>query len=317
MIYDAAGNPLGSLNVQGPLWTGAPGNNATYDQPVQVALQNANPHLQAFVLGIYDNSEAVGFLTDLLDTIDATITMVNPQNSEQMQAMAVLIGRPLALVRASLALDVQGLPALNQSWTAFSNAVQGAFSMDQRDNAGFRGVGFPVRIGDLANVNDGLIGYFIDDGSADAYRTFYAPASTSPSNGVVPPGPNQLTVSIVSESQPVLLSMLVDPRASVHATTGILPVTSIQIPPYLFSDAVANMAVTFLSTPVLSSASQLGVPVPKEAGYFWSWVMYNKSSSAWDTSAIAPVNLNGADFSAQQIYEGWLRLAEQPPTQTD
>jgi hypothetical protein len=175
-------------------------------------------------------------------------------------------------------------------------------------------VTFPVRLGDLANINDGLIGYFIDNGSAGAFQTFYAAASTSGGNGVVPPGPNQLTVSPDPAAAPVLLSMLVDPRASVHATAGILPVKDIQIPPYMFSAALTNMAVTFLSTPVLSSAAQLAVPVPKEDGYAWSWVSVDPQTKKWNTASFAPVSLNGADFSVQQAYEGWLKLAQQPPT---
>jgi len=240
MIYDASGNALGSLNIRGPLWSGAPGNNATYNRPIAAALEGANPHLQAFAIGIYNNPGAVGFLQDLLDTIDATITLVNPQSADQYQAMSVLIGRPLALVRASLALDVRGMPALNQSWSSFEDAVTNGQALEARDTAAFQSVGFPVRLGDLANINDGLIGYFCDNGSAGVYQTFYAAASTSAANGVVPPAPNQLTVSADANAPPVLLSMLVDPRASVHATAGIVPVKDIQIPPYMFAAALKN-----------------------------------------------------------------------------
>jgi hypothetical protein len=315
MIYDGAGRPLGSLNARGPLWTGAPGDNATYDQPIGTVLANANAHLRAFALGIHDNPDAVDFLTDLLTVIDDTLALVGPQNGAQSAGLSVLIGRPLALVRASLRLDLQGSPALNESWAAFIAAVQDGLPADGRDTAAFPTVRFPVRLGDLANLNDGLIGYFIDDGSAAAYRTCYAPASRAVSHGVVPPGPNQLTVA--GAAAPVIVTMLIDPHAAVHATAGIVPVKQIGIPPYMYADAMRRMAVTFLTTPVLSAAARFSVPIPNEAGYGWSWVTRQPGSAAWQNSPIAPANPNAADFPVQQISEGWLRLTEQPPTRGD
>jgi len=309
MIYDAAGRPLGSLNLRGDLWTGAPGDNATYNQPIQTVFADANPHLRGFALGIYENPGAVAFLKDLLDVTDATVTLTNPQNAEQFQGLSVLVGRPLALARASLALDLAGMPVLNESWTAFTAAVQNNLDMMARDTAQFPAVRFPVRLGDLANVNDGLIGYFIDDGSTGAYQAFYAAASKDPSHGVVPPGPNQLTVATSGPS--AIVSMLVDPRAGVHATAGIVPVKQIQIPPDMFADALGTMAVTFLTTPVLSAAARLSLPISQENGYQWSWVSTAPDGSGWTDSPIAPFDANAARFAQQLISEGWLKLSVQ------
>jgi hypothetical protein len=46
------------------------------------------------------------------------------------------------------------------------------------------------------------------------------------------------------------LTCLVDPRCPMHATTGYLPTQSMQIPTEMFRDAVARMAVTFLTAPI-------------------------------------------------------------------
>jgi hypothetical protein len=295
--------------LRGPLWTGAPGDDATFDEPIEVVFSDQNPHLRAFALGIYHNPDPTAFLADFLAVIDRTVTVINPQSSEQFQALSVLIGRPLALVRASLGFDLAGLPVLNQSWSAFNAAVENNVAMTARDDAQFPAVRYPVRLGDLANVNDGLIGYFID-GSADTYRAFYAPASVDPSHGVVPPAPDQLMVA--ADGAPLLLSMLIDPRAAVHATAGIVPVKEIMIPPYMFSDAIQGMAVTFLTTPILSAAARLAMPIPKEQGYDWSWVSTQGNGGGWTNSPIAAVDANPAGFATQLIREGWLRLSKKP-----
>jgi hypothetical protein len=310
MIYDAGGTLLGSLNVRGPLWTGAPGNNGTLNQPIGVAFVGANPHLRDFAFGIHDNPDAVNFLKDLLAAIDSTITLTNPESSDQTQALSVLIGRPIALVRASLSFDLQGLPAINQSWTEITQAANKSLPMEQRDNAQFPAVQFPVRLGDLANLNDGLIGYFMDTDAPDAYRTFYAHGSTHTSHGVVPPGPDQLKVS--ASSAPVVISMMMDPRAGVHATSGIVPVKAIQIPPFMYADALAQMAVTFLTTPVLSAAANFSLPVPKEDGFAWSWISVDPATKRWVASPINPAAAQSSGLAVQQCIEGWLRLSELP-----
>jgi hypothetical protein len=107
-------------------------------------------------------------------------------------------------------------------------------------------------------------------------------------------------------------SLLMDPRAAIHATTGIVPVKQIQIPPYMFSAALSNMAVTFLTTPVLSSAAKFDVPVTKEDGYAWSWVSRDSATKQWNTCPIGAVDLNAANLTVQQISEGWLQLTAQP-----
>src|SRR5262249_11823499 len=158
-VYDAAGTPRGSLNALGPRWTGAPGTDY-YGRPIEAAFADANPHLRAFALGVYNNPHGPDFLKDLLAAIDDTVTVIEPLSSEQFRALAVLVGRPLALVRCSLGLDLQGMAALDQSWPAFTAAVSGQQPMGRRDQAAFPGVAFPVQLGQLANLNDGLVGYF-------------------------------------------------------------------------------------------------------------------------------------------------------------
>ena len=72
---------------------------------------------------------------------------------------AVLAGRPLALVRASLRLEFDGAPAADPR-LATDPGTQDPW---------FRGLKFPVRLGDRRLGPDGLVGYFVDDGSPGAY----------------------------------------------------------------------------------------------------------------------------------------------------
>jgi hypothetical protein len=313
MIYDAAGIALGSLNKRGPFWQGAPGNPDTFDKPVEAVFDaSRNRHLSKFVLDICHRSAPVAFLTDLLAAIDRTVTNINPPGFKQDQALSVLIGRPLALVRASLDLDLLGLPAVNQSWDAFGRTAR-ALDPSLRDSAAFERVDIPVRLGDLGRIDDGLIGYFIESGES-TYGTFYAHAATTSANGVIAPAFDQLLVQADPAAPPKWLTMLVDPSAPVHATTGLLPVKSIELPADMYSGALNRMSVTFLAAPVLSGSAAFSVPVPIEQGYQWSWV--SRDADAWSTlDRIPPVNPRVTFIDpGKRISEGWLRLSKKQGT---
>ena len=179
MIYDASGTPLASLNGHGAFCRGAPGDQATFGATAATIFAAANPHLRAFVQSITGPAA----LAELLGVIDRATTVIDPAASKQNVGLSVLIGRPLAIVRASLDLDLAGLPALDQSWRAFAAAIAGAcgsttstqcgpYDPASRDVAAFTDVDIAVQLGDLSNVDDGVVGYFVDDAGGPA--TFYA-----------------------------------------------------------------------------------------------------------------------------------------------
>ena len=349
MIYDGDGNAVGSFNIQGPIWQGAPGDTGSYGHANPTAsldtLPNtpANDHLKNFVNGVYNKLVADNnrdYLQAMLTAIDRSVTSVAPGGGHQTAGLSVLIGRPLALTRASLKLELDGLPLLDQSWNSFAAAVQGGNiqSYSEREHADFDQVKFPVQIGDLSQVSDGLIGYFQtdeNDSDSSAYATFYAHAiagSNETGKGVLAPDFNHLLLTpsygVNSKMVPVVgqpgqqyrkvvgqtnensiyLTMMIDPRASIHATTGFLPTRFIDIPPNFYARALENMAVTFLTPYLLRSEHEVSIPLPKEPGFSWSWV--TNQNGAWSVDdQIRKVNTKAAfNYPPQKIEEGWLKL---------
>ncbi|HEY7428876.1 MAG TPA: hypothetical protein VH682_31890 [Gemmataceae bacterium] len=71
---------------------------------------------------------------------------------------------------------------------------------------------------------------------------------------------------------PVFVTLVVDPRAEVHATSGILPVQSVAVESDQVADALAALDVTFLSGPVPGGIDQVRVPLPAFQAGVWSWV---------------------------------------------
>ncbi|MBW2569004.1 MAG: hypothetical protein JRE47_06450 [Deltaproteobacteria bacterium] len=311
MIYDQNGEAIGSVvltdNQNQLNWQSAPGSDtieqANKTDEIGDAFNGHNSYLKDFVLGAYNNGAQ--FIKQFLDTIDLACTTINPQNSQQEQGLSVLIGKPLALVRASLKLEIQGLPASNQSWDWLKDGFN--------STADFTKVKFPIRLGDLTSINDGLIGYFKENSQQQAdYTTFYAPASGSDGeNGITAPESDTITLtcdSVKGDDKIYIITMLLDPQAKVHLTSGILPIKDIQIPPEQYSKALNSMEVTFLTSPLLNPLGNVALSLPKEKGYTWQWVE-RKDNNEWKNSEIGAVNDKALiNYSPQKIAEGWLKL---------
>lgn len=318
-IYNQQGRAMGTLMLNGNkttiLWQSAPGDNGTINKTIEEVFEFENPQLGNLAIALRDGSP--GFFMDFARTIDSMSNFVNPQNFAQSSDMAVLIGRPVAITQVMLRLEMQGGANVNQSWLSVAEKKYNT------DN-GTTKVRFPVILGDLSQVNDGMLGYFLPGDNGYNYTNFYSEAAAG-NNGVVKPTPT--TITLTGSPRPdstnpqngmqdaTIVLMLVDPRADLHATMGILPTKKITIPPDQYMDTLSILEMTFLTTPVLRGVTSFNLPVPKEEGYEWSWVQAINENSAqqWKVTAGVQYDLNQAvaAYTPQSLNEGWLRLNPQ------
>ena len=182
-LYDAAGRPIGSLFVGGDdiasatkiVWQGAPGNDADIDAPIgmDAVLAAADPQLRALALQLGTATSVADFAA-FYAAVDAVHGTINPADATSDASLAVLIGRPVALVQATLRLELKGPPSLSQNSACFN------LGLWTDSDAGLSGVGFPVALGDLDRLDDGLIGFFrqADAGGYDL-GTFFSQATPS------------------------------------------------------------------------------------------------------------------------------------------
>jgi ketosteroid isomerase-like protein len=310
MVYDADGLALGSITASAVGWRTAPGQTPLAPDDI------ANPHLRKMVKHLVGQGEA--FLNDFITTIDSALEDIEPENFAQHQGLALLVGRPLALVRASLQWELQGAPALNQSWEAFRLDLRRTV----RETDRFTSVQFPVRVGEYRQLNDGLVGYWKEAGGGYEGGVFYAPQSSAVGSDRIKThadaqtdGDPPVAVFLSPDSPLQTIAMLVDPRGEVHATSGVVPTKAINIPPDQYVAALHAIQVTFLSAPILTGAGEINLPLPTEPGYRWAWL--EKDGAAWsETSALGGVG-TGADFAGrQELREGWLKLIEVEQTPT-
>jgi len=329
MVYGQQGHALGYLD-QNNHWHPAPGSRVQIRTPAGIM----NPHLRRVVQWINDKAE--GFLRTFISTLDSALENIDPENCAHHQDLALLTDRPLAVVRASLSLELKGLPAINHFWHTLWQDLQAGRPPDV-DSDRVRDVRFPVRLGEHRQLNDGLAGYWLENDDETLQPGFYSPQSDrddARSSHLIHtylegPGDSdqmqkrekmlQLELSLNDHSSKAL-TMLVDPRGKVHATSGILPTKSIDIPPDQYAQALEDIEITFLSVPILSArrqgedASPIDLPLLDEPGYDWAWVERDDDDddAQWrEASKIGQVNRQASFTDSSAIREGWLALRKE------
>jgi hypothetical protein len=352
-IYDHAGKALGSILQRGSTiqWEPAPGRNRQVDEI-------ANPHLRKMVEQILSKGDSTqektatdeNFLADLLTAIESALATIDPESYAQHRSLALLTGRPLAVVRARLNLELQGEPAVNQGWHAFRADMERTI----RETGQFTRVRFPIRIGTHQQLNDGVVGYWKEDRDGYEQHKFYAPQTPNcalnrsidhpdividdqlwiakqaftekfaeqgdviwqelleirwlkslgkdapylaitaleerseiPLTMLTPLAEDinelleikaidPLHILQTIDSPPQYLTMLVDPRGSVHVTSGLLPTKTITLPPEDYAPALETIEVSFLTTPILTESGTRSLPLPSEPGFDWTWLEHNR-----------------------------------------
>ncbi|SJN54918.1 hypothetical protein VR7878_00990 [Vibrio ruber DSM 16370] len=343
MVFDASGQSLGevikirretqeqaesSLTIR---WDAAPGTNAQLGADPVIG----NVHLQAMINALLKTGvteSGVQSYADLMSAIDTSLWLNNLLTANQGN-LAILLGRPLAVVRAEVVLDLAGDPAFSQGWyqTGAHYNDDGTFKLTQPP---FVATDFQVRIGDSQLNKNGVMGYFV----ADDYDTFYAvygnnsqtqvlqqqlrqsrvmpkaeqmkamvSVPTTPSSGYVM---TDHVVSLSVQQQTVKLTLLMDPFGDLTLTPGSLPGSSVTLPTGPVTQAMDNLSATFRTGPLLLDPQQIQMPTPSEVRGNWSWVA-RQDVTNWQpnqaiTNSVPQASLNPTPLN---LIEGWLRLA--------
>jgi hypothetical protein len=217
--------------------------------------------------------------------------------------MAVLLGRPLALVQASLGLEVDGLPA--GYWQ--TEAQKLTFKTD-----GWEKLRVPVRLGGMNLPSDGLVGYLLEPTNDKDPPSLFASAGAT--RRIASDLSNikyeqDLEVTCAAQKS-VSLTLLMDASGRVHATTGLLPRHQISLPAE--AARVATLIDEFYVgvAPVLGErpgqgASQPTMPRPSDAFGQWSWAT-RPDVANWHQ--IRPADDRARFAECLALTEGQLRL---------
>ncbi|HEV7914896.1 MAG TPA: hypothetical protein VGP22_14105, partial [Albitalea sp.] len=333
-FHAADGDGIGAVRFDaeaGIVWEDAPGKPGTVGASPKRAIANA--HLAEVAQGLLDwgiadttrNDPARDTaLSALLRLIDTTLWTVDPFAHTGDEHLSLLVGHPVAVMRARLTLEVDEPISPDELAT----------------------LRLPVRLGALAQWQDGLLGYYVDDD----YRTLHIPDPAAA--GLARPiGPGQgflqtatrtsnyytqfasdigidavegdtpiahdfvdtSGVLMLRPGQTVRLTLLMEPHSAVHLTSGITPRKSLGMRREWVSSGLAAIAPSFRFGPVLVDPKRIRMPLASELRGTWSWC-HRIDATTWQEDEVVNATGDGQlPLDPVEGQEGWLKLTPEKP----
>ncbi len=350
-VFGIDGSPIGELLHEpvsgGVMWEIAAGREGPADAGPRHGLVPAQKALGDFAAALVaadaaarqgapllasreQEKERESALSALLRAIDTTLWTVDSFASLGSEHVAGLVGRPIAVVRAQLRLELR--PPLDVDLSDPQRAAE--WAQVEQDAARHA---FPVRIGELTRSDDGVLGFFVDDDysrfrlvdkviaatAADAGRSrgqlgvFEKSAGLPRASALTHPyiaGTDDADTLQLHIGQTVTLTILMHPSGKATLTSGVLPRKALALARDWVGPGLAAIAPSLRTGPVLvetdlDTEGQVRLPkvsvFGKDQNFLW-----RDTPATWRTDAILAATQTALlPDSPAELREGWIRVA--------
>ncbi len=350
-LFGVDGAPIGELLHEavsgGVMWEIAAGREGPADAGPHYGLAPAQKPLADFAAALVaadaaaragapvgEDSEQQSALSALLRAIDTTLWTVDSFAALGSEHVAGLVGRPVAVVRAQLRLELR--PPIDIDLSDPQRAAEWA-EAEQRAAR----YAFPVRIGELTRSDDGVLGFFVDDDYARFRLVDKAIAATAPQEGRsrgqlgvfgrsagLPPasaithpyiaGTDDADTLLLHLGQTVTLTIFMHPAGKANLTSGVLPRKALALARDWVGPGLAAIAPSLRTGPVLvetdlAAEGQVRLPkvsvFGKDQNFLW-----RDTPASWRTDAILAATQTALlPDSPAELREGWIRVAPVKP----
>jgi hypothetical protein len=343
-VFDAAAEPLGMLleDLGGAVvWEGAPGRPGPAGAPpsalspadtaarhvvrMAAAMVAADAARRADPTADPDEESA---LSAMLRVIDTTAWTVDPFGSLGTEHQSVLVGRPIAVLRMQLQLQI--VDDLESGADAELNLDAAGLALRQAAYDRLSAQQIAVRLGELTRTDDGVLGYFVDDdyslftpvspevlAQARASGRLVGQLGALGPDMAAAPAVVPVTHPYVDDretplqtrpGQTVRLTVLMAPGGSAHATCGMFPRVETPLSRDWIAPALKLLVPTFRVGPVLVDPA--AVRVPKTTGLPKQQVFTSRPDPAsWRDDPIAAATQDALlPLAAAVVREGYLRI---------
>lgn len=337
-FFDAAGQPLGEV-LHDPLsgavtWSPAPGRPLPPDAaPLDGLPQQSAQHVALLATGLVTSdvqtragatAPSESTLTAFLRAVDTTLHSIDAYAGVGAPTIAGLVGRPIAVVRASVRLDApDDVDQVEVTAVGGPDARREAFTRLARERV-------QLRIGELSRTDDATLGFFVDDDYSRFHVVDKAVASAARQVGrhrgylgllgtFGVPGEDPLdhpylvtedTLSI-QIGQVRSLTILMLPAGRAHLVSGLTPRKALTLAEDWVTAALRRMSPSVRIGPVLVDPAQIRLPTVstladdqvftrRTGGLSWR---DDPITSATSAALLPPM--------PHEVQEGWIRVA--PP----
>jgi beta-lactam-binding protein with PASTA domain len=296
-FFDGDGLRCGRLrgdDVRGTAWEEEPGQMATVGVrpsrmvPNPVLGRMADALLDAGVAARLDpasdatQASALDILLQVLDITRWTVDLTGRAGDEHL---SLLLGQPVAAVRATVRLDVQ----------------------DPRQPPELLGLTQPVRLGNLAHLQDGLLAYFVGDDFRHVHVVDPVIAALVDASGGTPYIDAAASFDIAPNVDVPLL-LLMSPGSDVHVTTGLVPQKRIGLMREWTSPALSRLSPVLRVGPVLRDSAATRLPVAADIRGHWLF-HHRPHAGDWASDTVVSASTQALFFETlPEACDGWLQV---------
>jgi hypothetical protein len=346
-VYGVDGSPLGEIlhePISGSVvWEIAAGRPGPADAGPSFALDPPQQPLGLLAAGVVAAdaaTRAAGIVTPesslsaLLRAIDTTLWTVDSFALLGSEHVAGLVGRPIAVVRTQLRLELRpedDVDLSNPDRAAERAAAEQALAA----------VAFPVRIGELTRSDDGVLGYFLGDDFSRFRLVDKAVAELARESGrsrgqlgllgqspTLPPtdpithpyvvGSDDSDTVLLHLGQTLTVTLLMHPAGKAYLTSGVVPRTAIQLARDWVGDGLAKLAPSLRTGPLLVETDlndKQQVRLPKVSVYGTNQAfLWRDTPGSWRTDAILAATQTALLPDTPAAFrDGWIRVVPDQP----
>jgi hypothetical protein len=337
--FTVAGDPIGQVQhdaVSGAVsWEPAPGRAVPPDAGPLADLAAHDRFVGEIAAGLVRadaenrSTAAAGSastLTALLRAVDTTLWSVDTFAAVGSPTVAGLVGRPIAVVRASLLLDVpDDVDEVDVTAPGGAEARRKAFAKlaEQR---------FPVHLGVLARSDDSLLGFYVNDDYEHLHLVDKVVATKNIASGrhlgylgllgaPVELSPDQFDHPYLVEDdtiwirpgQTVMLTLLMLPAGRVHLTSGILPRKALQLSDGWVSPGLRRLVPSVRVGPLLVDPAEIRLPLVSTLGDKQTFTRRTGPLTWRDDPIVAATQTAYLPRLPHEAQEGWVRVTPVDP----
>lgn len=283
-VFNGAGIELGEIHR---------GRFRPLDSTQENELKTVGEQIVKDVIEFLKNANNYDLLTKRIASQQEQIQVGNGRENLNME---LPVGVPIAIVRTSIQLELHGTP------------YKDLIGQLQNESISAKLPAIPVRIGEEGDPRDGLVGYF----NMNYPLELFLPARNKESPTVLlAPG----------ESQKLIF--LMDARAPVNLSCGILPIQKFELSRYLIESPLKSIALRFLVAPILTPKNRISFPLLQSREFSWS-ILPPEETERPESSKSGPPKMdkkesvNGSEqlestnagfkFEPLRLIEKWVKL---------
>lgn len=338
-LFATDGTPIGELShdaITGAvMWEAAPGRPVPPDAGPFTGLLDTQAPIADVAAGLLRADVAargltppasISALTAILRAIDTTLWTIDTYAAIGSPSVAGLVGRPVAVVRATIRLetpDDANEVTITHAGGALSRRAVFAALADLR---------LPFRLGALERADDALLGFFIGDDFTHLHLVDKVVQSEATASGRMLGALGQLGAAIdttavplahpyvvaedelwVRPGQEVSLTLLMLPAGKVHVTSGVLPRKALSLAEDWVGPGLKAISPSVRVGPVLVDPSEIRLPLIRAMGPRQRFTRRTGPLTWRDdpiTSATQAAYLPRMPHEAQ---EGWIRVQPDEP----